>query len=1028
MNLNPARLATIPTDQVLSGISTFFSRGIRSPYLTGFLTGLIAISQFAILVSLIGTSSCMVVAYGIALLLGVGLASHPSTRASVTTSKMVLIATACLGPFVSPWLSMWAFVAPFVIIPSLIGLALLPSAWAATRLMMSSRGIDPKFLAGCSAGLAYCFFLDPVTTGLIGTSLLAACLFAISTWMTRNEQSSDSEVISSSIPHLSMVFLPLCSGFAAAIAIRYVAQLMLPSGWVIAFELSTFCGWVSIASIWTRSESRRSVTILVSGLMLVGSLILFPQLIEASMAFNAYLSWTMVLIAARAAIIALLMAPAGFLFACSLGGLKSLTFSLHSFPARFGMLLFGFLLAKIGIIPTLGMNGAAVCLVVAMAALAVWSIRRADLIQLPRLRRRALIITATSFAAMTFYTAFSQPYQPSLASRCLFSTAAFNAYRYGQPVSRIAVMQDTRTAHAAETPSGSLSAEFVHGSQWQIRKNGLPSGAISTMPLVTPQSPAEIVSTVLPLLLHDSPRNVQVLGAQSGSQIRVALSFPVTSLNVVEANSTLVSWLKDLSTSTPSGLNLDDPRLTLQVRDPLLENVTGKNGLFDLILCNPEHSSTFDAAGTVTAEFYHHASRRLAPNGMFAQRFQIADYGSKMITAQLATFRSVFPHVSCFEVSPGEMLLLGTHSQTGFLRDDLLDRASRTHVQNLMAEIGWDSSILFNLAYVTNDGETAEAFDKAIAKSRINTAANGFALEKFPRELVRWGNKRQEIQQDFAESSQHLIRHLELLAEDPNNTRLSEQLDDLKKRLTDIHKREQLVSMHPDEPWLYRTEIKTQLTEHPRTQIVPVKGEGLKRVVHLNDQRRIEYFEALSRCLNESSKSEEAYLELKSYLLPFDPLISEFIHPELARICQQRGDGYAYQELLHRLHAITFSTRADRSVRDIHRCLELLSTGEIAELSNAQKFDLTNSLLETLKFRWDLRASQEPLKENILLNDISASLDSISTALALLEKTSIDPMLSQSRCDYITSELVAPLSEYRSDLLTKKSKMALPTP
>jgi hypothetical protein len=1021
--LHPARLASIPADQVYTRFVHLLTKTTRSAVFCGFAVGLIALCQLAMLVASFGTSPMIVIGYGVAFCVGAALANV--VKVSRGIACLTLIATACLGLMIIPQLALMASLAPVVIIPCVICLSLIPTGFACSKLVFDSKMISPS-LVGCAIGLAVCFFLDPVTYGLAGTSLAAAALLAVHAWMTRDLIAEPAAFVVKGDYH--GLAAAVCSGIAGAVAIRFVAQLMPPAAWTIAFGLTAFCGWTAFA-IWAgKNQARRQVMTLAAALCVVGTLAAFPLFVEASLAINGYASWSVVLFAARGVVITSLMAAAGLLFGCSLLNATSEKFSIHSTAGRLCCLCVAFLLAKIGIIPAVGVAVTGVCVTGCLTALVCWKYSPTKLFQLPAMRRNAGLACGAAVCGLMGYVVVDQTYQPQMATNTLFSTVAFQAYRAGVPLSRISVMNDARTTDVVETATGTFSTQVVHGSQWQVRKNGIIVGALSTTPLVTPQSPADVVSAVLPILLHEGARDVQILGAQAGTQIRATLAFPVTTLEVVEGNSQIIKWLNEQAETTQCGLDLNDPRLTIKAADPTLANITGSKTQFDLILCNTDHSALFDAAGGMTYEYYQHAAKRLKADGFFAQRFQIADYGSAAIATQLATLSQVFKQVSCFEIAPGEMLLLGTNSDSGFLRGNLLERAVKSHVQNLLAEIGWDPAILFNLAYVSNGGETAEAFQTAIAKAPLNTTTSGTAMQMFPRELIRWADKRSELQREFAACSLHLIRHLEVLAQDETIAQLGEQLDDVKKRLTDTNKREQLIASHPDEPWLYRTEIKHQLTENPRSQIVPVKGEGLKRVVHQADHRRLDYFEALGRCLNQSSSSEADYVELKSYLQPFDPLVSEFIHPELARICQQRGSEYAYEEFLHRLHTITFSPRSDRSVRDIHRVIELLSGDELTEVSPAQKYDIANAMLEILKFRWDLRASQPPLKDNIVLNDISSSIDSINTAFALLERTSVEPARTTQRCEFVKKELLAPLADYRMDLMNKQAKPKLPTP
>ncbi len=1052
------RYSQLPTALVISRTRQLLFQSQTTELLTSVASGMLLLGSFLLLVTRFGTSPlvCGVYAGAILSALAIGSLRLVATMLSARTASsfliLALLATAipwiltliCLVEIPPIYLSvggsLWGLTLPVVLAsPTLLGSNESSTIWS--RLSGIGLGCLLIMIISVSAGSVQVGLM--VAAGMFGM-VFGVRMFADSRVSQASAVQQPANFHVTTRPDWysfsQFLLMGIAAGLSFAIATRYLAQLMPYATWVAATQWGMFfllLGLsVNVISRWSISRSPWPGLLATMGLLgLFGG---FLTLVSVSMWISASISSPVLLMALRSVVILVLVLPSAIWMSMLIQQSLVFTSSFRSsLTLSFGWSLFvlAALVGKISIIPLVGMNAASLIVVgisfyatlMSIMALRSWNWT----VELnAKLWRQPLSIAMLSLL-LAISVGILQPYKPQVAAQLLFSSQVFDAYRQNRPFSDLLVMTDLRHDTTLETSRGTLSTLTVHAHQWQVRKNGIPSGMLSLAPLVTPQSSADVVTSLLPLILHQAPRRIEILGVQAGTSLRTVLACPVQSVVLHEADAHLLSAIRGNAMNSLCGLDLEDRRLTIDSTDPLLANFD-RDQRYDVILSFPEHSALLESAGGMTREYYRQAQQRLDEAGLFAQRFQTADYGSTAVCLQLKTLSDVFKHVACFEIAPGEMLLVGTDSDQALFRGDLFARSQKLHVQSLLAEMGWDWSVLFNLPYVGDEQRLAENFKTVISQVTPNTSLNCRAACRFPIELIRWGDKRREIQTQFATCSAHLLSYYEDDLDFKQNTgaletALQDQLENLQKRLKDITRREALVAAHPDEPWVYRTEIKTQIQQSPRSQILPAKGEGLKRVIHADDQRRLDYFEALGKCLNAPQFNADDYFELRSYLLPFDPLVSEFVHAELARICQQQGTSMAFQELLHRMHGIYFCPRADRSVRDAGRCIELVSTEDIADLSATQKYDILNGLLDILKNRWETRAQMPPLSDGILLNDIGDTLHAAQLALETMNRLQpevkhVDSSGMLARSKFIDKELIKPLMSYRGDILDAKSK------
>ena len=168
--------------------------------------------------------------------------------------------------------------------------------------------------------------------------------------------------------------------------------------------------------------------------------------------------------------------------------------------------------------------------------------------------------------------------------------------------------------------------------------------------------PTQFMLGHLPLLLHPDPREVLVIGLGSGITTGAVAQHPVRRLDIVEIEPAVVEASRFFARENRDVLR--DPRVKLVVAD-------GRNfllttpGRYDVIASAPSNPWIGGLASLFSREFFGIARERLRPGGLMVQWIQGYGLAPEDLAMVLATFRSVFPATSVWQVAQGDYLLVG---------------------------------------------------------------------------------------------------------------------------------------------------------------------------------------------------------------------------------------------------------------------------------------------------------------------------------------------------------------------------------
>src|SRR5205814_756747 len=117
---------------------------------------------------------------------------------------------------------------------------------------------------------------------------------------------------------------------------------------------------------------------------------------------------------------------------------------------------------------------------------------------------------------------------------------------------------------------GIYTAWRFGGHQVQIRENGIPRGVASTDAEASPRFVPETLQAALPLVLHDRPERMLLMGLGSGESLAAAVLFPIPEIVCVEADAGLVELVRHVVADSTGAVSLEDDRVALSICDPSL--------------------------------------------------------------------------------------------------------------------------------------------------------------------------------------------------------------------------------------------------------------------------------------------------------------------------------------------------------------------------------------------------------------------------------------------------------------------------
>ncbi len=610
------------------------------------------------------------------------------------------------------------------------------------------------------------------------------------------------------------------------------------------------------------------------------------------------------------------------------------------------------------------------------------------------------------------------PVSQSTETLLLFSGAAASVHGQGFDHEVIPHALGVRLLDERTSENGHLTVWHTHGDEVEFRRNGFKSGACSTNSSITPQPVAESVTSLLPMILHQRPASVALIGDDTGAGLQAICEFPVDTVAAFRVDQAATALAKKYVWSQTDQMPADDSRVVMQHVAAGLAIRSLKANPRDVIVVDLPQTCSAGGQDLYTLEFYQQVHAGLKTGGIFCQRISEHDLGGDVLIRMISTVDSLFDRAIMARVSSGDILLIA--GPVDLVDQQMLKRMQKVHVASVLARSGWDWSQLAALPVV----DTHDAFGifEHIPRLSPATVDNGWFAFSLPLERIRRANKSEEIRVTFAPHQRRLA----------DAAPMSKEYAEFARRFSAVVQQAEILNGFPDQPMPYRKSLRTEMLRNPRPAVEQIVDGKVVQNADPRDEYRKNYFLALSEAVLQAEAgfvNPRVLNRLNEFAESYEPLLSHFAHHELIRIHEATEHPRPAMEMRHRLHTVYFTEPGDMSVRQVADALDqLLDDPEILPTVEA-RFDHTNSLLQELIKRWESRRGYKPLSSIKTRKDTEISIRVTKSALKQMQiwakELKLDPSAVAMRRRYLNHQLISPLREYESMVIAHQRKHAV---
>ena len=280
----------------------------------------------------------------------------------------------------------------------------------------------------------------------------------------------------------------------------------------------------------------------------------------------------------------------------------------------------------------------------------------------------------------------------------------------------------------------------------------------------------------------------------------------------------------------------------------------------------------------------------------------------------------------------------------------------------------------------------SQSVDELLAGSTglQNSCLNARFTMSIASETLRWGPKWKEKQVLFSNRTGPVLMALEL--ED-------EVQQTIVRRIQDAQERTRILTERADDQWSYRRILKSALKDRPRSTIQRVNNE-IRQTLSADDQHRKAYLVALGRAAREENPSLESIEKIESFTMPYDPLMTDFVHFEVAHLLGRASTTDPAREYHNWMHCITYAPDSDRSVRPVASALDLLRRNPTIVPDPAWRWDQFCLLLDVMRVRWSSRW-EAGVTSKYEAADMQHSIEAVTATLTAMDELAPQAGLDQ---------------------------------
>ena len=232
-----------------------------------------------------------------------------------------------------------------------------------------------------------------------------------------------------------------------------------------------------------------------------------------------------------------------------------------------------------------------------------------------------------------------------------------------------------------EGPGATISVERVQ-NELALKIDG-KNDASNAEDMIT----QELISH-LPLLLHDDPDTVLMIGLGSGVSVSSAAVHGIERIDCIELLENVVAGARFFDEYTYDVLN--DPRVHMTIGDGR-NHVRLTDKTYDVIISQPTNPWISGVGDLFTVEYFEEARAHLKPGGYMTAWLALYHMGDEEVRSTLKSFVEVFPNATLWFSNEGDIVMVGSLSPMKIDRR-IAERMARPGVREDLERVGIDDA------------------------------------------------------------------------------------------------------------------------------------------------------------------------------------------------------------------------------------------------------------------------------------------------------------------------------------------------
>ncbi len=207
------------------------------------------------------------------------------------------------------------------------------------------------------------------------------------------------------------------------------------------------------------------------------------------------------------------------------------------------------------------------------------------------------------------------------------------------------------------------------------------------------------LQAMLPLIIHrGESKSALVIGFGTGITAGAVLHYPGLQRRVCVE---LLPAVVRAGEMFPENYKAwSDPRMLIRIGDGRQELLRSAER-YDLITLEPPPPSAEGVVNLYSTDFYRLASKRMEPDGLFAQWLPLATQNNEDTRSLVRSFLDVFPYATLWTTELHEMLLVGSYSPIELDSVQITSRFNQSDVSTPLQAVGISSPAALLATWVT---------------------------------------------------------------------------------------------------------------------------------------------------------------------------------------------------------------------------------------------------------------------------------------------------------------------------------------